>query len=409
MKNLIINQTSLLFISSILGIGLGLISSILNTHFLTPEEYGNYRYVFNILSFGGSIFLFGYFVSGCRLLAVSKDLDFTKRLNGAMIVILAIAIGVTDIFMILGSFVQNYFNSSVSPLFIASLPVCGVPLILNYINTTFQGENRIKELSIARLLPYAVYLPIGYFWYKSYGSSAKTLMWLQNGCALIIYLALIISLKPKFNNLRPIFKILNKENRDYGFHVYVGSVLAVSLGYVSGITLGIYEDNNVNVGFYTLALTVATPLTILPTIVGTTHFKEFANTDHIAHKVIRNTVVVSLISLIAFVLMIVPLVKWVYSEAYAPVGYYSCLLAIGMVWHGFGDMYNRFLGAHGKGKEIRNSAVITGIIQLSGSVGLVYICGIYGAIITRIISSITYCILMMYYYRSMQIKTRNYV
>lgn len=398
MINPIKNQTSLLFWASIFGIGLGLLSSILNTRFLSPEEYGNYRYVYNIISFLSSLFLFGYFVSGCRLLAISKDIEQSKRINGAMIIILLIAIGITAILMIIGAFVQDVFNSSVSILFFYSLPICGVPLMQNYINTTFQGENRIKELSIARLLPYLVYLPFGYLWYTSYGSNAKTLMLLQNGCALIIYIILIVSLKPKFSNLQPIIVLLRKENKEYGFHVYIGSVLAVSLGYMSGITLGIFEDNNANVGFYTLALTVSTPLSLLPTIVGTTHFKEFANDNFIGQRVIKNTAIISIISLIAFIIMIVPLIKWVYSEAYSRVGYYSCYIAVGMVLHGFGDMFNRFLGAHAFGKEIRNSAIITGIVQLLGSIILVYYFGIYGAITTKVFASVIYFSLMIYYY-----------
>lgn len=398
MINPIKNQTSLLFLSSIIGIGLGLLSSILNTRFLPPEEYGNYRYVYNIISFLSSLLLFGYFVSGCRLLAISKDYDEIKRINGAMIIILAITIVITVVGMIIGSVVQNIINSSVSYLFLISLPVCGAPLMLNYINTTFQGENRIKELSIARLLPYLIYIPIGYLWYTSYGSSAETLMLLQNGCAIVVYIILIAALKPKFTNLAPVFKLLRKENREYGFHVYVGSVLAVSLGYLSGITLGIFEDDNVNVGFYTLALTVSTPLSILPTIVGTTHFKEFANQNSINRRVIKNTAIISVLSLIAFIIMIVPLVKWVYSEAYSSVGYYSCYIAVGMVFHGFGDMYNRFLGAHAMGKEIRNSAIMSGLVQLLGSIVLVYYFGINGAITTKILASIVYFILMIYYY-----------
>lgn len=398
MINPIKNQTSLLFLSSIIGIGLGLLSSILNTRFLSPEEYGNYRYVYNIISFLSSILLFGYFVSGCRLLAISQDIEQTKRINGAMIIILLIAIGITAISMLVGSFIQDTFNSAVSILFLYSLPICGAPLMLNYINTTFQGENRIKELSIARLLPYLIYLPLGYWWYTSYGSSAKTLMLLQNGCALLIYIALIDSLKPKFSKLAPVFKLLIKENKAYGFHVYIGSVLAVSLGYISGITLGIYEGNNTNVGFYTLALTVSTPLSLLPTIVGTTHFKEFATEDRINRNVIKNTVIISVISLIAFIIMIVPIVKWVYSEAYSPVGYYSCYIAAGMVLHGFGDMFNRFLGAHALGKEIRNSAIISGTVQISGSIILVYYFGINGAIATKILASAVYFILMVHYY-----------
>lgn len=394
------NQTSLLFISSILGVGLGLIASILNTRFLAPEEYGDYRYVYNILSFLAGLLLFGYFVSGSRLLAISKDRAEMKRINGAMLIILAIAIGITALAMIILSFVQDNNEKDISNLFLISLPICGAPIMLNYINTTFQGENRIKELAIARLMPYAIYLPLGYIWYTNWGSNAKTLMLLQNGSAVIIYLLLIVALKPSFSNLKPIFKLLREENKKYGFHVYIGSVLAVSLGYVSGITLGIFEDNNVNVGFYTLSLSVSTPLAMLPAIVGTTHFKEFANQDSIKKSVIKNTVILSVLSLLAFILMIIPLVKWVYSEAYAPVGYYSCFIAFGMVCHGFGDMFNRFLGAHALGKQIRNSAVITGVIQLFGSIGLVYLFGIYGAIITRIMSSLVYFSLMVYYYKS---------
>ena len=398
MINPLKNQTSQLFLSSIIGVGLGLIASILNTHFLSPEEYGNYRYVYNILSFISSLLLFGYFVSGCRILAITHDKKVIKRINGAMIVILTLTILITAIAMILGSLIQDSINASVSSLFIISLPICGAPLLLNYINTTFQGENRIKELSLARLFPYAIYLPIGYLWYKYWGANAKTLMLLQNGCALIIYITLIISLKPSFKNLSPIFKLLNNENKKYGIHVYIGSVLAVSLSYVSGITLGIFENNNVNVGFYTLALSVSMPLAMLPAIVGTTHFKEFANKDLIDRRVFKNTLIISLLSLLAFILMIVPIVKWVYSDAYAPVGYYSCFIAFGMVFHGFGDMFNRFLGAHARGKEIRNSAIVTGVVQLIGSIVLVYCFGIAGAISTKIFSSLIYCLLMIYYY-----------
>lgn len=397
------NQTFILFFSSILGVGLGLCSSILNTRFLTPEEYGNYRYVYNIISFIASLLLFGYFVSGCRLLAISNDKKRISQINGAMVLILLATIVVMILSMIFSFWIQSKSsNQSVAPLFLISIPVCGAPLILNYINTTFQGENRIIELSVARLLPYMLYLPLGYYWYTHYGSNASTLMLLQNGCSIVVLTSLIIYIKPTFQGLKPIFKQLHKENREYGLHVYVGSVLAVSLGYVSGITLGIFEGNNINVAYYTLALTIATPLTMLPSIVGTTHFKEFATNNSIKPVVIRNTIIVSVLSLIAFIIMIIPVVKFIYTEAYDCVGYYSCFLAVAMSFHGFGDMFNRFLGAHGKGKPIRNSAIITGVIQCLGSVFLVYFMGIWGAILTKFISSFIYFSLMLFYYNKIK-------
>lgn len=406
-QQLLKNQTFILFGSSIIGVGLGIIASILNTHFLTPAEYGNYRYVYNIISFFSSLLLFGYFVSGCRLLAVTENPLRKKRINGAMILILTVAIIVLAICIVIFGIIQQFWiNSDTTSLIFISLPICAAPLLLNYINTTFQGENRVTGLAYARLLPYLIYLPIGYFWYTNWGATAKTLMLLQNGCALIVLLILIIQLRPKFSGLKPIFKELQKENRQYGFHVYIGSVLAVSLGYISGMTLGWFEPNNVNVGYYTLALTIATPLSLLPAITGTTHFKEFATNNCIQKKIIIHTGLLSALTLIGFIIIIIPLVKWLYSEEYAITGIYACFLAIGMTFHGFGDMFNRFLGSHGRGKEIRNTAVINGSVQILGSIVLVYLWGIYGAIITKIISSTIYFVLMWYYYHKYTVNGR---
>ena len=68
--------------------------------------------------------------------------------------------------------------------------------------------------------------------------------------------------------------------------------------------------------------------------------------------------------------------------------------------HGLGDMFNRFLGAHGQGKQIRNGAFACGIITTIGSIILVYYWQISGAIITKILGSMTYMIMMVYYYKA---------
>lgn len=68
------------------------------------------------------------------------------------------------------------------------------------------------------------------------------------------------------------------------------------------------------------------------------------------------------------------------------------------VTHGLGDMFNRFLGAHGKGKEIRNGAFICGAIVVLGSTILVYFFEITGAVVTKLLSDIIYFMVMYFYY-----------
>ena len=62
-------------------------------------------------------------------------------------------------------------------------------------------------------------------------------------------------------------------------------------------------------------------------------------------------------------------------------------------------MFNRFLGAHGQGKQIRNGALVCGIIITIGSFILVYYWQIMGAIITKILGSMSYMSMMIYYYK----------
>lgn len=87
-------QVLLLYGSSIIGVALGILNSVINTRALIPSEYGDYRYIQNIIDFVTSLLLFGYFTSGSRLLALSKTEQQSRDIRGAMCLILSIAIGI---------------------------------------------------------------------------------------------------------------------------------------------------------------------------------------------------------------------------------------------------------------------------------------------------------------------------
>ena len=163
--------------------------------------------------------------------------------------------------------------------------------------------------------------------------------------------------------------------------------------------IGKFCDTNANVGFYTLALTIATPLSTLPAIIGTTQFKKFAVQNNISKNVFFGSFVLTFLSAIIFIALIKYIVSFLYDDSYAIVSIYASFLAISMCFHGLGDMINRFLGAHGQGRQIRNSAFICGFIKLIGSVVLVYYWHIWGAIVTALLGAISYFMALFIYYR----------
>lgn len=392
-------QVLTLYSATILGTLIGVCNSVINTHFLTPVDYGNVRYVQNIIALLSTLLLFGYFVSGSRLLAISKSEEQSQRIRGTMCILL---IGLNLIIMLILALCY-FFHDLINPfdakyLFLISIPFCGSILILNYINTVAQGDNQINRIAIARLLPSFLYLLASLLIYNKYGATPTIFILLQQGIACIILIFIIMSTRLSFKEVRHTLSLLTKENEQYGKHLYYGSIAMCATQYIPGITLSLFQENNVLVGFFTLALTVTTPLQMLPSIIGTTYFKKFATEPCIPPKVMKATIGMTAVSCLIFIVSIYPLINLLYSPSYSQVGIYAVVLSFGFGIHGVGDMINRYLGSHGQGLPIKKSSYYCGIVSVVGYTLGVYIGGIYGALLTKVFSSSIYCITLYIFY-----------
>lgn len=392
-------QVIYLYGSTVLGLLVGIFISVLNTRSLTPSDYGDVRYVTNLILFLSGFLLFGYFISGSRLLAVSKTERESRRIRGVMVVMLGVASGVLFLATLLAAFVHNlWMDPKVGSLLLITSLVCFQPLLLNYVNTTAQGDNHILRLSAARVLPSMLYLGIAVYAYSRWGATSQRMLLLQNGISCIVLCCIIFSTRPTFRGLSETLVHLKEENKLYGFQCYLGSLVFVAVGGLAGITLGIFNEDNTQVGFFILAVMLAAPLQMLPSIIGTAYFKEFAKQSAIPLRVLKWTIAVSVFSLVSFILVVRFVVDLLYDESYAVVSGYASFLAVGMTLHGVGDMINRFLGSHGQGRAIRNSSVWPGLVLLFGYVVFVYFWDIQGAIATRILSDLFYVGMISFYY-----------
>ena len=344
-----LRQVLMLYAATFLGAVLNFIASKINTDALNTVEYGNVRFVMNIIQLLSWVVLFGWFMSGSRLLALSNDKKRSARIRGAMIVFLLVAV---FLLMLLTSSVGLcYVNRpELKLLFFCSLPVCLYPLLTNYMNTTAQGDNHIVRLSLARVLPVFCFIIVALLVYPRLDAvDSKTVLYLHWGVCSLVLVGIIISTKPSFRSLKPVFADLQKENKEYGIQLYWGSLAMVATNYLSGVTLGLFNSDNANVGFFTLALSLAQPISYLPGIVGTTFFKRFVHEQRIPSKVFLLTIAMTALSCFGFILLIDPVVS-LYDSSYSVVGSYAKWMAVGFSIHGIGDMINRFLGSHGQGR-----------------------------------------------------------
>jgi O-antigen/teichoic acid export membrane protein len=390
-------QVIALYGATFLGAVLNFVASKINTDVLDPIAYGNMRYVLNIIQLLSWVVLFGWFMSGSRLLALSDDSCRSARIRGALILFL----GVTIALLVLLTAGVGFFhtgNAEVRALFFCSLPVCLYPLLTNYMNTTAQGDNHIYRLALVRVLPVACFIVLALIIYPRFGATPRSVMWLHWGVCSAVLVLIIASTRPSFHSLKPIFIDLQRENRNYGIQLYWGSLAMVATNYLSGVTLGLFGENNAAVGFYTLALSLAQPISYLPGIVGTTCFKRFVHERCIPRKVLLFTLAMTAASLVAFVLLIRPVVS-LYDASYGVVARYAALLAVGFSIHGMGDMINRYLGSHGQGRSIRNSSFLCGAVKIVGSILFVWLWDVEGAILTVLLSSTVYAVSLFLGYR----------
>ena len=381
-------QIAILYICSMLGVLFGVLSSIVNTRFLPPNDYGDVRFVQNFANLGATVLYLGYFISGSRLLALWKDNNEKRNLRGTLIVVLGVTAVILFSFMFF-CFIY-YSDQNYSLLFLGALPFCLHLLFYNFIINTAQGDNRIGLMAATQLLPYALYVPVAYLIYSQTGVTSNKMMLLQGGVYLMVSSIVVFLSQLSFKNIKYCYKELIIENKNYGDQVYWGSIAMIATTYLAGISIGAFGDNNVEVGFYSLAVTVANPMTMLPSIIGVIFFKDFANLNIIPAKVLKGSFVLTLLSCLFFIILIKPVVVLLYSSQYASVGSYAIWLSIGCSIHGLGDLFGKFLMAHGQGEQVRNSSIYCGVAKLIGYILLVYLWGVNGAILTTIISDSLY-------------------
>lgn len=398
MLNKRFRQVASLYISMVIGLFIGICISILNTRLLGPKIYGDLKFIQSIFTLILPVMTLGIFVTGSKLLAHTRQQEVKIQLSSCLLIIAAIISVVFIIFLYTLSFFQEYLFENnlghiirvVSPfLFVYPFQIC--------FENILQGENRIYELSILRLSPSFLYLSLALLFTIYFKFSLISALSLQLISMTLILIILILKAEHSFTNLKNNIKTIWEENKSYGIKVYFGIIFGVVSGNLGALSIGYFLDTT-QVGFYSLAVIISKPLTMIPNTVGTTFFRDFSRSNYISKNIIVVTFSLSLIALSIIFISIKKIVLLLYTEYYIDTVELVYFVSIGSLAHGFGDFFNRFLGAHGKGRELRNGAIMTGSTNIFGFFFLVYFFGSRGAALTKLISGAVYCFSMFYFY-----------
>lgn len=395
-------QVFSLYTSTIFGIIIGIGVSVVNTRMLGEKQFGDLKFLQNLFMFVAITINFGMFVTGGRLLAQSKDDAAKPYLVGNIMLITAVIAMFQIVILLIYSYVPiNTLSPEIGKMIRMFSPLLFVFPFQLCFESLMQGDNRIYELSFFRLLPSALFLFAAVIvnYYIPVNLALTLLM--QLGILTVVIIVFIFKFKPKISHYKQYWPVLFEENKRYGFPVYIGVLAGVATTQLGTISIS-YLIDNVNLGYFSLAVTISMPLSMIPSVVGTSFFKEYSTKNSVSRKVTIITIILSLFSLFLFLLLIKEIFNLLYTNRFSAAVDLTYIISFGAVLHGFGDYFNRFLGAHGLGKQLRNGAISVGLVNLFGFVVLVYLFGVRGAAITRVLSGLIYFLMMYFAYKQYQ-------
>ncbi len=397
---------------NVIVIPLTIITSIIITRFLGPTAYGDFKFFLNIFSLAVVIFSLGFFQSGNRALVLNNNIQKAREIYGAELAITGILFLVMALCLSgYALFDENIHEKGLRNILLLLIPFSFVFLLVSYFEVLFQADNKINLLAKSRLYPkigYFVMILMIYFFVFNYSGNRLIVIMGAFLISQILASAFILyKINPSFKNLQIRIKEIIFFNKTYGLNVYFGSLFGVGFAQLTGILISYFATDNTGVGFYSLAATIAGPLSFIPNVIATTHYKEFSIKKSVPRKLLLITIAVSSSALFMTLILVTPFIKYFYGIGFNPVINLTFIVSFGIILNGFADFFNRFLGSHGKGKALRNSAIIVGFSVMILNIILIPRFGEKGAAWTTFFSGVTYFVCIFWYYRKLVVSLKN--
>ena len=408
-NNLRIKQAAVLYSASFAGIPLSIFTSIVFTRFLGPQGYGDFSFIDSLFDFAIIIFPAGLFFAGNRALLLNKKATKAREFYGATLVYLFLLFLVMTVCLAAYAFLDpNLTAKGLNRFFLMLLPAGWIFLLRPYFDNMLHADNRIHDLAATRFLPKVFTFSAAfviYYFAADYTGNRLAVIWAIYLLAfLVIYLFVFFRIRISFKNLGKRMQEIRSHHQSYGVHLYVGNLFSAGAISLTGILISYFSPDNTGVGFFALAVAISRPMAMIPGVVATTWFKDFADKQSIPARLAFVTALLTLFALAGLYLLAGPFVRVFYSDAFLPVIPLVHLAGIGMALYGGGIFFSRFLEAHGHGKPVRNIHIAMGLTLLVTNLLLIPQFDVTGAAIAMILASAVYALGMWYHYVKAEIK-----
>jgi len=402
MKILEKHSAKILFAATIGALGLSFFGSVLNSRLLLGKSFGDWKYLQSFVVLVSYLVNFGLYSSGGRLIAATDNQIKIRTYKGYLVYFALAGLSVIILTtLVIGLFIPSLLNKDLFHLALIMLPMFIIHPLGFYFESVYQGEKKLLHLAVYRFVPPFVYIILLYsFQSLSQGSIYYNAL-LFYGSSFVVCMLLLWNDKPVFKKGSSEWLDLKTQHKTFGIQLYWGGLWGVGVIYLLPLLVGYFNPDHKDVGHYSLALSFIMPLSILPSIVGTSNFKKYITLPTIPKGNFIKVVLASIGLQIALLVGVNFIIDFFLKPEYKDVSELIKIGSFGAILHGFGDFVNKFLLAKGESKYMKKVSIAVGLVQLISSVVLIRLYSSTGGIIAKSLGSLVFfASLFIFYYKN---------
>lgn len=401
LKTLEKHSSKILFAATIGALGLSFAGTVLNSHLLGDTKFGDWKYLQSFVVLVSYLVNFGLYSSGGRLVAATDNPDKIRTYKGYLMYFALAGLSIIILsLLVCGFFFPKVLSKSLFNMALLMLPLFIIHPLGFYFESVYQGQKKLLGLAAYRFIPPFLYVIMLYAFQSYSEGSIYYNALLYYATSFIVCMVLLKTDRPLFKKGTSEWKDLKMQHKSFGVQLYWGGLWGVGVIYLLPILVGYFNIDNKDVGHYSLALSFIMPLSILPSIVGTSNFKGYITAKSIPKENFRKVVIACLVMQVMLLLFVDYIIAFFLKPEYKDVGTLIKIGSFGAILHGFGDFVNKFLLAKGESKYMKKVSIAVGLVQLISSLVLIKLYSSTGGIIAKSLGSLTlFLALYIFYYR----------
>ncbi len=395
----IVGQAAVYAVASGAAMGLSGISKAILAREMSPSSFGSFSFATSFVTLVAVVFDFGLFTSASRRLARSQAADRREILGASLVTFIPLAVMTSGAMFGLSFVVDGAFHTHAgSILRVGSVfawawafPLLGELLA--------KGADRLHVFSISNLVG-RVGLVISLLGFVALGAhfSAEFAYLVTTISMVVSTMMLAVWLKPKFQRVRLHIRDFAADTRAWAFQMYVGRFFSIGTYNMDVLMVAWFSDAK-STGYYSLAAALAGFLGLPMLGVAAALFPKMARDTAIDRRWVAAAWAIAGLSLLVVLLVVPALVELVFSKNYSPVAPLAVPLALATGVRGVTTVYNTFMSAHARGREMRNVAFILTASNLVFNFALIPPFGATGAAWASLLALLVNYAAYVTYYR----------